>query len=59
LEILKSVDLTKYTFGIIDVEHNYTEPRRGEIKKLLLSHGYRYRGENKWDDSYIHSGLLE
>jgi FkbM family methyltransferase len=56
-EILKSFDFKKYTIGLIDVEHNYWEPRRTEIKNLLTSNGYIYIGENSWDDSYIHSSL--
>ena len=52
LEILQSVDFDKYKFGIIDVEHNYIEPRRSEIYHLLLSKGYKYKGENQWDDSF-------
>jgi FkbM family methyltransferase len=57
LEILKSVDLQKYIFGIIDVEHNFVEPRRTQIKELLISNGYIYVKENKWDDSYKHSSI--
>jgi FkbM family methyltransferase len=57
LEILKNFDFEKYTFGLIDVEHNYIEPRRTEIKNLLLSKGYIYIGENKWDDMYKHSSV--
>ncbi len=57
LEILKSVDLTKYTFGIIDVEHNYIEPRRTQIRELLESHGYEYIRANKFDDCYKHKSL--
>jgi FkbM family methyltransferase len=57
LEILKNFNFEKYTFGLIDVEHNYVEPRRSEIKKLLLSKGYIYLGENKWDDKYKHSSV--
>lgn len=53
LEILKSVDLKKYKFGIIDVEHNYEEPRRSDIRKLLLDNGYELQLENKWDDRYV------
>lgn len=56
-EILKNFDFEKYTFGLIDVEHNYQEPRRSEIKNLLLSKGYIYKGENKWDDMYQHSSV--
>jgi FkbM family methyltransferase len=56
-EILKNFDFEKYTFGLIDVEHNFVEPRRSEIKNLLLSKGYLYKGENKWDDMYKHKSL--
>jgi FkbM family methyltransferase len=57
LEILKAFNFEKYTFGLIDVEHNYIEPRRSEIKTLLLSKGYVYKGENKWDDMYKHNSV--
>ena len=56
-EILENFDFEKYTFGLIDVEHNYCEPRRTEIKNLLLSKGYIYKGENKFDDMYQHNSL--
>jgi FkbM family methyltransferase len=58
LEVLKSVDLNTYTFGIIDVEHNYVEPRRTQIRNLLESHNYMFHSENKFDDHYIHRSLL-
>lgn len=57
LEILKSVDFKKYTFGLIDVEHNYVEPRRSHIKELLTSNGYHYVRENNFDDSYRHNSV--
>jgi FkbM family methyltransferase len=57
LEILKTFDFGKYTFGLIDVEHNFIEPRRSEIKNLLLSKGYIYKGANQWDDMYKHNSL--
>ena len=56
-EILKHFDFEKYTFGLIDVEHNYIEPRRTEIKNLLLSKGYIYKGENHFDDMYKHNSI--
>lgn len=56
-EILKGVDFNKYTFGLIDIEHNYNEPRRTHIKNLLTSNGYTYIGENKWDDMYKHNSV--
>jgi FkbM family methyltransferase len=55
LEILKSLDFNTYTFGLIDVEHNFVEPRRTEIRNLLTSHGYVYLGQNQWDDCYRHN----
>ena len=58
LEILKSVDLQKYTFGLIDVERNYVEPRRTQIRNLLTSNGYDYIRENHFDDSYKHKSIL-
>ena len=57
LEILKSVNFQKYTFGVIDVEHNYVEPRRTQIKELLTSNDYEYIKENQWDDSYKHKSV--
>jgi FkbM family methyltransferase len=56
-EILKYFDFDKYTFGLIDIEHNHIEPRRTEIKNLLLSKGYIYKGENNWDDMYKHKTI--
>lgn len=58
LEILKSVDFSKYKFLYINLEHNYIQPRRSEIKELLLNNGYFYKGENKWDDDYIHESMI-
>ena len=58
LEILKSVDLTKYIFLYLNLEHNYIEPRRTEMKTLLLNNGYLYKGQNKWDDDYIHETTI-
>ena len=51
-EILKVFDFNKYKIGIIDIEHNFVEPRRTMIRDLLLEKGYKYIGENKWDDTY-------
>ena len=57
LEILKGFDFSHYTIGYIDVEHNYVEPRRGQIKSLLQQHGYVFHRQNNFDDTYIHSSL--
>jgi FkbM family methyltransferase len=52
LEVLKGIDFDKYKFGMIDIEHNYVEPRRTQMKEFLLFKGYKYNGENRWDDRY-------
>jgi FkbM family methyltransferase len=57
LEILKTFDFDKYTFGLIDIEHNYVEPRRTDMKNLLLSKGYVYKGQNEWDDMFKHHSV--
>jgi FkbM family methyltransferase len=57
LEILKSVDFNKYKFGLIHVEHNYIQPRRLEIRNLLISNGYKYIKANKFDDCYKYIGI--
>lgn len=52
-EILKTFNFNKYKFGLIDVEHNFEEPKRTQIRCLLLSKGYQFLSENKHDDRYI------
>lgn len=58
-EILKGIDFSKYTFGIIHVEHNYVEKNRNQIRHLLLSNNYRYIRENHYDDCYMHNSLVQ
>lgn len=52
--ILNAFDFTKYSFGIISVEHNY-DSKRNAIYSLLASHGYRrvLPHLSQWDDWYI------
>lgn len=54
LEILKSVDFNKYSFGIISVEHNFTSNRE-LIAGLLISKGYKniHRTFSRFDDWYV------
>jgi FkbM family methyltransferase len=59
LEILKNVDLSIYSFGLIDVEHNYLEPNRTNIRDYLTSNGYVFLRQNQFDDSYIHNSLVK
>lgn len=53
LDILKGLDHSLFTFGYISVEHNYKEPVRSQIKNFLVSKGYTFYKENKWDDDYV------
>jgi FkbM family methyltransferase len=53
-EILKSFNFDKYKFGYINVEHNYTEPKRTLLKDLLFKNNYHYVGENYVDDIYVY-----
>ena len=54
LEILSSIDFNTYKFGMIDVEHNFVEPRRSKIRELLEKNNYIYNKENQFDDNYIY-----
>ena len=56
-KILNGIDFNKYKFGYINIEHNYTEPRRTNMRKKLEENGYKYYGENSFDDIYIHPGF--
>jgi FkbM family methyltransferase len=56
-KILEGTDFSKVVFGLIDLEHNWVEPQRTEIRTLLLSKGYLYVGENAHDDRYCHSSM--
>jgi hypothetical protein len=57
-EILLHHDFDKYTFGYICVEHNHIMENRIKIRQLLESRGYVAFRENRVDDDYIHSSLL-
>jgi FkbM family methyltransferase len=56
-EILRDFDFETYRFGLICVEHNYTE-NRGRIFDLLTYKGYRrvYEEFSQWDDWYVSYG---
>jgi FkbM family methyltransferase len=53
LDILKGLDFNKYKIGYIDIEHNYIEPYRTDIKNYMISVGYTFKESNQWDDVYI------
>lgn len=53
-EILNAFDFSKFSIGIITVEHNYTSQRE-LIFALLTGHGYKRKYENisAYDDWYV------
>lgn len=57
-EILKTLDFERYSFGVITVEHNYTE-KRELIYELLTNKGYRrvLTEVSVQDDWYVHADL--
>lgn len=55
LEILKSLDHSLYKFGLMDVEHNFVEPKRQELRMFLEANGYIFLEENQFDDRYCHT----
>lgn len=52
-EVLNSFDFSKYSFGLLTIEHNYDEPKRTYIRNLLTEKGYIYHKEVHYDDWYI------
>ena len=55
-QILKATDLDKYVFGHIAVEHNLEEPKRTQIRNLLIANGYQLEREVEFDDWYVRKG---
>ena len=55
--ILRDFDFEKYQFGLICVEHNFTE-NRSRIFDLLSSKGYKrvFEDFSAWDDWYVKVG---
>lgn len=52
VEILKGIDFSKYTFGLLNIEHNYIEEQRKQQREILESKGYKFLKENQFDDYY-------
>ena len=59
-EILRSFDFTKYKFGVISCEHNYSSTQE-KVNELLSGKGYiRVLPEiSRWDAWYVHRDLYE
>lgn len=56
--ILSTFKFNEYKIGYIALEHNFQEPKRENIKKILEQNGYVYNRSIVCDDDYIHSSLL-
>ncbi len=52
LRVLTSFPFERYQVHLISVEHNFEEPKRTQIQKLLQTKGYRRVKKVKWDDWY-------
>lgn len=52
-EILSSFDFNKYKINYIGVEHNSQEPKRTDIRNLLIANGYVFNRSVAQDDDYI------
>jgi len=59
-QILSTFNFSKYTFGFISCEHNYTASRE-EVYKLLEKQGYTRVLEDisLFDDWYVHNSLIK
>jgi len=52
LEILKELDTSTFKIHYLTVEHATVERYKNEIHKVLLSKGYMFVRENRWDSEY-------
>ena len=52
LEILTYFPFDDYTVRLITVEHNFEEPKRSQIRKLLENKGFVHDQACAWDDFY-------
>jgi hypothetical protein len=57
-DILEAIDFSRYKFGLMAIEHNYTENKRQKIYTKLKSLGYN-RFDAEFDDLYYHPLHME
>ncbi len=57
LDILRTIDFGRHAIALFTIEHNFVEPRRGEMRSLLAKAGYRVLNVG-FDDWYWHEGHL-
>ena len=53
LDALKGFPFDRYSIGALAIEHNYEEPKRGDIEAYLRDRGYRRVHSVKQDDYYV------
>lgn len=51
-DVLSTFPFDQYEIGLITVEHNFEEPKRTHIKKLLEGKGFVLDKSEQWDDWY-------
>jgi hypothetical protein len=56
-DILQSIDFSRYSFGLMAIEHNYVDEKRKLIYNMLKGMGY-CRFSAKFDDWYYHPVYL-
>ena len=54
LEIFKGIDFSKYSFDVIDYEHNEDPKVKYEVGRLLEAAGYRHWVSLRVDSLYVH-----
>jgi methyltransferase FkbM-like protein len=59
-DILKAFDFGKYDVKVMTVEHNFVEPKRGEIHDLLTANGFVriFEALSKFDDWYVKRAIV-
>ena len=57
LEALQGLPFDRYRLGAMAIEHNYEEPKRSSIERLLKSHGYVRVRTWMQDDFYLSADL--
>lgn len=59
-DVLQAFDFKKYDINIMTVEHNFVEPNRQEVFKLLTGNGFvrLFEPLSKFDDWYVKRSLF-
>ena len=57
LEVLAAWPWAKHAMGVLTLEHNFEEPKRSQMRELLLGKGMQLAYEVEHDDWYVHESL--